>query len=117
MLVAVTVFALAGVGLGLEKPENSHSCNGNTLCSFSSLLLLSRFLFVGTSLILISSIVRLLISLFDISLNDLFRLSNLLISTILVLLVETNAHDPVKLFTEIERERGKKEGQMVKRFH
>lgn len=113
MLVAmavVSVFALAGVGLGLEKPENSHSCNGNTLCSFSSLLLLSRFLFVGTSLILISSIVRLLISLFDISLNDLFRLSNLLISSTILVLAETNVHDPVKLFTE-------KKGQLVKRFH
>lgn len=113
MLVAmavVSVFALAGVGLGLEKPENSHSCNGNTLCSFSSLLLLSRFLFVGTSLILISSIVRLLISLFDISLNDLFRLSNLLISSTILVLAETNVHDPVKLFTEKKR-------QLVKRFH
>lgn len=36
---------------GRKKPENSHSCIGNTLCAFFSLSL-GRFRLVGTSLIL-----------------------------------------------------------------
>lgn len=44
--------AVAGTLDGGTKPENSHSCNGNTLCAVSWFSL-GRFLFVGMSLILI----------------------------------------------------------------
>lgn len=101
LVIVVVAVAVAVRFDGRGKPENSHSCSGNTLFDFLSCSL-SRFLLVGTSLIL-TSFVRLLISLFDISLNDLFRLSNSVRSTIsfgISSLYRSSAksivHDPIK---------------------
>lgn len=60
VLFAVVSFSAADVVVavavvvrldGRKKPENSHSCTGNTLVALISLSL-GRFRFVGTSLIL-----------------------------------------------------------------
>ena len=66
LLIAVVDVGVAVVALtvrldGRRKPENSLSCSGNTLFdSFSCSL--DRFRLVGTSVILISFVGRLLIS-------------------------------------------------------
>lgn len=88
LVSVIVVFDVVAITVRLDgrrKPETSHSCTGNTLFEFFSCSS-NRCRFVGTSLILMS-FVCLLISPFDISLNDLFRLSNRVLSTILHFLV------------------------------